>query len=276
MKYVVSVILFFFAMAYMPTAGAEPVPVRLAPYLDMGLFVQEEDEEDKGALTEFYDRYLGEEEDEEPTEVGWFIGPMFLLLSIDSSPFDPMTSHRELDSFAEATFVWGPKGGFIRKRWRLGALYLNGEQGRRDRIGYQKRTAELWFYGAGLFGEYNREWKSERSKKYPARIPFTWEGYLIGLMVGGGRMEMEAKGHDLGPEAEWRVTETLTVVYPYIGLWSAPFRWFWMQIDVGYLYFHLDVDDKKYMNAGVRMVDKDFYGGVQFGLKFTFGDNPNI
>ncbi len=236
-------------------------------------------EEDKpGAVSRFFDRYLSKDDGESDgfQETGWFVGPMFLLFQSEMSPFSPMTDERGIDSFEDSTFLYGIMGGFIRGNWRFGALYLSGGHSTKGLVSGQTREASLSFYGGGVFFEYNREIWTEHDLRYPARIPYFREGWLVGVMAGIGQLAMEAKGADLGPRGKWLVEEQLLVLYPYAGFWTSPvYDWLWIQLDVGYMYYNLDPSDEKYVNAGTRMVDTDFTGGIQVGLKITLGDNPN-
>jgi len=262
-----------------PNSGhAEDAEGRLAGRLAYHTSAAQEDEDGPSAVSRFFDRYFSKD-DEGPDsirETGWFVGPMFLLYHSDMSPFSPMTSDRGLDSFSESTFLYGIMGGFIRGNFRFGALYLSGGHSTKDLVGKQVREASISFYGGGVFFEYNREIWTEQDLRYPARIPYFREGWLVGLMAGMGQLAMEAKGDDLGPRGKWLVEEQLLVLYPYVGLWTSPiYDWLWIQLDVGYMYYSLDPSDDKYINAGREMVDSEFTGGIQVGLKITLGDNPN-
>ncbi len=239
--------------------------------------IQPEEEEDEKALSRFYYRLFEKEKEEERPEIGWFVGPMFFLMNYDSEPFEPMTGDRGLESFSDNSFLYGAMGGLIRKNLRFGGLILTGEQYRRERVSNDIRKARIYFIGGGAFVEWNREFKSRQDLNYPARLPYVREGYLAGLMMGMGRLELSAEGPDLGPKEEWRVREALYVAYPYVGLWMSPYYdWLWVQLDIGYLYFNLPNEGDEFVNAGVRMMEDDFTGGFQLGLKITFGDNPNI
>lgn len=273
-RFILTFMLCFFVLFTVLNRRAHATDVSLGRFIDPALVGVNEDEK---PLTRWFNRYFNPEpEEDRPSEVGWFVGPMLMLLNYDVDMFAPMTTDRGLGAFEDETFVWGIKGGFIRRSWRIGGMFLEGGMERRDRVNGQKRSAQIDFYGGGLFFEYNREYRSREELKYPVRIPFLREGYLVGCMVGMGRISLDAKGQDLGPESLWEVKEALLVAYPYAGIWASPYDWLWMQIDLGYLYFNLDTDDSKYVNAGTRMVSKDFTGGVQLGVKITFGDNPNF
>ncbi len=266
------------ALFFPQFSHAEVPDGKVSGRLAFHTFAESQDKKGPSAVSRFFDRYFSKD-DEGPDsmqETGWFVGPMFLLYHSDMSPFSPMTSDRGLDSFSESTFLYGIMGGFIRGDWRFGALYLSGGHATKDLVSKQTREASISFYGGGLFFEYNREIWTEKDLRYPARIPYFREGWLVGLMAGIGRLDLEAKGDDLGPRGKWLVEEQLLVLYPYLGLWVSPvYDWLWIQFDVGYMYYNVDPSDDKYINAGREMVDSEFTGGIQVGLKITLGDNPN-
>ncbi len=214
---------------------------------------------------------------EKETKWGYFVGPMFFLLNSDFSNLDPMTGDRGINSFSDNTFLWGVYGGAIRGSYRFGGFYLTGYQADNELILNRTRRAEIDYMGYGGFFEYSHEYMTYKRKNYPAHVPYMRYGYIMGLMASTGTMDFLAEGPDMGESNQWSASAPIQTAYPYVGLWLSPYDWLWLQIDVGYLMFFMDVSGDEFVNdAGTRMVTDEFGDGVQIGLRFTFGENPNV
>jgi len=254
-------------------------------------------------------RFLPPEDDKRPTDEelpvpwGWYLGPVFQLISTNMSALDPMTGDRRLDSFSNQMFLYGLTVGAIHGNLRAGLALLFGEQSRSRRVANKIRDARIEFLGAVLVGEYSREYKIRREREYPAFIPHVRFGYIGGVMLGMGRLSLSASGHDLNgsyietnpagsgsdnyrdpsnnslsaPNTSWESSQTVTILYPYIGTWVSPYDWLWLELDLGYLYFSFDAGNSDLItDNGRSMVADNFSGGPQLQFKILFGNNPNV
>lgn len=260
------------------------------------------------------ERYVpGVERDDRPrkdreTLTGWYLGPMVQFLVLDTSIFDPMTSDRRIPGFSSDMFLLGVTGGVIRNNWRMGLWYLSGEQAQEDRKVFYDQTgiardddnrkASMDFMGFGLTLENNHELKTDNRETYPARIPYLRYGWLWGGMFGYGQLSLMAKGKDMsGPpgiadvdgtganryvtypyeSSTWTTDIPALIAYPYLGAWVSPYDWLWVEMDIGFLLIVLDTENADIENdLGEEMVDGQFNGGIQVGIKVLFGQNPNI
>jgi|GEM_PF-6021935 len=199
------------------------------------------------------------------SEWGGYGGPMLYYLTLDLSPLDPMTDDRGVDNFDEGMLLVGGFGGFIYKDFRFGGIGFGNSWETSDRDNLDNRySADMSLGGGGIFIEYNNTMSSNM-------------GLAAGTMLGAGSMTLEASGPDLGPDKEWDAEESFFMAYPYVGVWMAPVKWMWIELDAGYLFFEMDTGGSEFENdLGVEMVDGDFGGGFQAALKLNFGHNPNL
>jgi hypothetical protein len=233
-------------------------------------------------------------DEEVPVPNGFFVGPMFQLLNMDLSNLNPMTSDRHLPEFSGQMFLIGMSGGVIHGHGRYGAFFLYGDQQRRRRVDNKVRTAEMLFQGGGLVAEYSREYKGHREREYPNYVPYVRFGYIFGGMFGMGQLRLTAEGHDLGKLTEVKnatgsgthlasaneifdLNQTVMIAFPYVGVWVSPYDWLWLELDLGYLYFTFDDTGSQVLAGnGKKMVNGNFKGGPQIGIKVLFGENPNV
>lgn len=198
-------------------------------------------------------------------EWGGFGGPIVQHLWIDLSVLDPMTNDRGLTPFNNNLVLVGGVGGVIHKNFRFGGFGFGGSQERADRVLGHRRSAEVSLGGGGLFMEYNQNLNPNA-------------GVDLGLLVGAGSMDLSVTGPvtELGPDGKWSANGSFGLGYPYVGLWYAPTKWMWLQLDGGYLWFNLDSSRDSLRNdMGVRMLSGDVNGGWGASLKINFGFNPN-
>ena len=195
---------------------------------------------------------------------GWggFGGPMVQWLNFDLQVLDPMTDKRGLDSFDNDMILVGGLGGGIKNNFRFGGWGAGNGQDVADRVAGHRRSAKMTMGGGGFFLEYNPALSSS-------------VGLALGAMLGAGGIQLEASGPDLGPKGEWDADGAFAMAYPYAGLWVAPVKWMWVELDAGYLYFKMDTSGSGFDNdLGKDMVEDDITGGFQAALKVNFGYNP--
>ncbi len=195
---------------------------------------------------------------------GGFGAPLLMYFQLNKSPLEPMTSDRKIDNFDSGLILIGGVGGFIHNDFRMGGFGFGWHDEVSGRVGGEHRRAEMTLGGGGLFLEYNHAFNQ-------------YFGLDAGAMLGAGGLSLKATGPDLGPGKEWSENRTVFLAYPYLGAWAAPVKFFWVELDAGYLYFDLATSGSNFKNElGVRMVDPDLTGGFAASLKLNFGYNPNI
>jgi len=200
--------------------------------------------------------------DGKPGTWGGFGGPMIQYFQLDVSPLEPMTRDRKIDNFNNQLVLVGGVGGLIHQDFRFGGFGFGYQDESTGRVAADHRRAKLSFGGGGLLMEYNHTVNSN-------------VGLLAGAMLGAGKLDFKATGLDMGPGKEWKADGNVFLAYPYLGLWLAPAKFFWVQFDAGYLFFDLDTGGAKWDNQlGVDMIDGNVSGGFQASLKLNFGYNP--
>jgi hypothetical protein len=291
------------ALALAVAAGATRAEVRLGLAYDRELLAEGSRVSLSALIPPATDKRPADEE--LPLPWGWFMGPMFQLLYNDMSVFNPMTKDRQLKAFSQQMFLYGITVGLINGDWRGGLCLLYGEQNRSKRVLNKIRDARIEFLGVGAILERSEEYKSLRQREYPAYVPYIRWGYIGGVMAGMGRLYLMASGHDLAgaaaevdpddygkpnyrdpdtsnntlssPERTWEVAPMVMILYPYLGVWSSPYNWLWVELDVGYLFVSFDTSGKDmFAKNGVKMVSDKFEGGFQTQVKIVFGQNPNF
>ncbi|HUT53508.1 MAG TPA: hypothetical protein VM658_08965 [bacterium] len=220
--------------------------------------------EDGPQVSVRFDEPAAEKAPAKSKDWGGFGGPMVQYFQLNVNPLEPMTRDRKIDNFDSGLILIGGVGGLINKDFRFGGFGFGFQDDVTGRVAGQHRRASMSFGGGGLLFEYNHAFNP-------------MFGFDAGAMIGAGGIDLKATGLDLGPGKEWSENGTVFLAYPYLGIWGAPAKFFWVQLDAGYLYFDLDTGGSGYDNElNKDMVDGNLTGGFAASLKLNFGYNPNL
>ncbi len=196
---------------------------------------------------------------------GGFGGPMVAYLDVDLSCFDPVSEYPGTEGLKDGMALVGGFGGAVYKNFKFGGFGFGGNTAVSGAGLNSNREVLLTIGGGGVFLEYD----------YPVSGRL---GVLAGAWLGAGRLSLNVKGLDSPPidsrVAKWTANGPFFMAEPYLGGRFNFTDWFWLQLDLGYLYLDLDSSDFTNYGLGMDMADDDVNGAFQATLKIVYGFDP--